>query len=419
MIKLTTHDSPTAHGAAGSTGPDAETRALRAMHDALAAMPTCNVVVAGKAGVGKSTLLNAVFGHEVAATGSGRSVTKRIRRHALPGTQVAIFDAPGVELGRNVEELIADYETEIDRRARRSQGEYLHMLWYCVRTDSRRFEDFEARFLEALAPRVTTILVLTQCLDATEPSMEAFRGHLASRGLPVSGIVPTLAMPRVLGAVTVPTHGLTELVGLTLQNLPTATHRAFVNAQRVAVDDKAEEARTYAEQRLSEIHSRWRRLKRASENSVAVDDRTCNQILDTLAGIAAIFGEPSGAARALKALVPLTVGAPKDMATPGMAMVASRSMTQIMQRRQMGVPLRDPRGVLAMINLAIVGGMAARDSWIHHKVALEVTKQLRLGVLAAIPVFRETALSKAQGHKLSDQAIQGAYARQLRAQTEE
>jgi hypothetical protein len=389
------------------------------MHSALAAMPTCNVIVAGKAGVGKSTLLNAVFGHEVAATGVGRSVTKRIRRHALPGTHVAIFDAPGVELGSNVEELIADYETEIDRRARRSEGEYLHMLWYCVRTDSRRFEVFESKFLEALAPKVSTILVLTQCLDATEPSTEAFRGHLAGLGLPVAGIVPTLAIPRVLGAVTVPTHGLTELVGVTRQNLPTATHHAFVNAQRVAVDDKAEEARTYAEQRLSQIYITWRRLKHASEYSVAVDDKRRDQILETLAGIAAIFGEPAGAARALEALVPLTIGAPRDMVTPEMAMVASRSMTQIMDRRQKGIPLRDPWGVLAMISLAIAGGAAAHDAWNHHKVALEATKQLRLGVLAAIPVFRETALSEAQGHKLSGHAIRQAYVRQRSAQTHE
>lgn len=37
-----------------------------------------NVLIVGKTGVGKSTLINAVFGDKVAKTGSGKPVTQEI-----------------------------------------------------------------------------------------------------------------------------------------------------------------------------------------------------------------------------------------------------------------------------------------------------------------------------------------------------
>ena len=41
-------------------------------------LPTANIMVVGGTGVGKSTLLNAIFGSELAATGKGKPVTKQI-----------------------------------------------------------------------------------------------------------------------------------------------------------------------------------------------------------------------------------------------------------------------------------------------------------------------------------------------------
>ena len=45
---------------------------------------TANIMVAGKTGTGKSTLLNAIFGEEVATTGTGRPVLKRNSETAQP-----------------------------------------------------------------------------------------------------------------------------------------------------------------------------------------------------------------------------------------------------------------------------------------------------------------------------------------------
>ena len=61
-------------------------------------LPTANIMVAGITGTGKSTLLNAVFGAEVAATGKGRPVTEQIDEYQSTDIPIHIWDTVGLEL---------------------------------------------------------------------------------------------------------------------------------------------------------------------------------------------------------------------------------------------------------------------------------------------------------------------------------
>lgn len=53
------------------------------------------LVVVGRTGAGKSTLVNTLFGRNVAETGTRSDVTTGVARYVLPRTGVAIFDTPG------------------------------------------------------------------------------------------------------------------------------------------------------------------------------------------------------------------------------------------------------------------------------------------------------------------------------------
>mgnify|MGYP002519665734 CR=1 FL=1 len=56
-----------------------------------------NVLIMGKTGVGKSTLINAIFGSKVAKTGSGKPITQQIQEHQI-NDDFSIFDSKGLEV---------------------------------------------------------------------------------------------------------------------------------------------------------------------------------------------------------------------------------------------------------------------------------------------------------------------------------
>src|ERR1041384_3099123 len=63
------------------------------------------VLIAGRSGVGKSTLINAVFQGNLARTGQGKPVTQEIREYTKPGMPIALIDSRGLELERYRETL--------------------------------------------------------------------------------------------------------------------------------------------------------------------------------------------------------------------------------------------------------------------------------------------------------------------------
>ena len=97
-----------------------------------------NILITGQTGVGKSTLVNAIFRAELAEEGVGRPVTQRVQRHDAPGVPVTIFDTPGIELGDAKDAVIADFKTH-HRRVAPGRRRELHppcLVLHRCRTDA-------------------------------------------------------------------------------------------------------------------------------------------------------------------------------------------------------------------------------------------------------------------------------------------
>ena len=62
-----------------------------------------NIIVAGKTGVGKSTLINAVFRDNLAETGMGKPITSHMRKITKKDVPLSIYDTRGFELGKEVQ----------------------------------------------------------------------------------------------------------------------------------------------------------------------------------------------------------------------------------------------------------------------------------------------------------------------------
>lgn len=124
-----------------------------------------NILISGQTGVGKSTLINAVFRVPLAEEGTGKPVTKNVQRYDVAGVPVTIYDTPGIELGHAKKDVIRDYTKTIADSRKGGPDEVIHVAWYCIDAGQTRVQDYDVEIIRALSAQVPVILVLTQCID--------------------------------------------------------------------------------------------------------------------------------------------------------------------------------------------------------------------------------------------------------------
>jgi uncharacterized protein (DUF697 family)/GTP-binding protein EngB required for normal cell division len=208
----------------------------------MAKLGHANILISGQTGVGKSTLINAVFRVPLADEGTGKPVTKHVQRYDVPGVPVTIFDTPGIELGQAKNDVIREYKKTITDSRKGPPDGVIHAAWYCVDAGQARIQDYDIEIVRALADEVPVILVLTQCID--DGRAAALDAAIVQEDLPIEGSpVHTLARERRLAGQALPSKGLEELVERTNDILPEAVKRAFVNAQGVVIRLKVNQGR--------------------------------------------------------------------------------------------------------------------------------------------------------------------------------
>lgn len=223
----------------------------KAWQDRAAEIGRFNLAIFGKTGVGKSTLVNAIFGAEIAATGIGEPVTRAEHLYLHQSGTLGVLDTRGLEVGRDNDKLLAELKDYLRDMRRRPLAEQIHVAWYCVRAGDRRFEPTEGDFVRALHELgLPVILVLTQVPRSVgpggggrvHPDAEALAASIAALDLPIQdGLIHyTMALGDEFTGQTA--YGLQELLDATFRGAPSGVAHAITSAQRIDFDRKRERA---------------------------------------------------------------------------------------------------------------------------------------------------------------------------------
>ncbi|WP_062460836.1 GTPase family protein [Demequina soli] len=231
-----------------------------ALHTALreerARIGRFNLAIVGGTGVGKSSLVNAVFGEGLAPTGVGLPVTRGVQYYTNADASLGIWDFEGFEIGKVPGDLVRENLQVIEDGPREK---HISAVWYCVTSSADRLTQPDIDQITAFAAGgLPVIVVLTKTIRARDfpggkwkPSaqVEAFAEWIASpfdhQGeaieLPIAGIALTAAVDQ--GKHGGPAHGLGELLDMTLALAPDEAQEALVVAQRLSLPLKRALAR--------------------------------------------------------------------------------------------------------------------------------------------------------------------------------
>jgi len=197
------------------------------------------ILIAGRSGVGKSTLINSVFQQNLAETGQGRPVTKNTREIRKNNAPITILDTRGLEMS-DFKGTLGELEKTIkDRCSDRDSNNHVHVAWLCIQEDGRRVESAESDLLDMLSNHVPVITVITKARSDNGFRQEVWRILSKSKN-----VVRVRAISEILdeGHILHP-MGLDSLISITSEVIPEGKRRALAAAQKADIDYKKTQSR--------------------------------------------------------------------------------------------------------------------------------------------------------------------------------
>jgi len=197
-----------------------------------------NILIAGKTGVGKSTLINAVFQGNMAETGQGKPVTKCTKEITKEGVPVSIFDTRGLET-KEYKETLGELEKFVgEKRSETDINRQIHVAWVCITEDSRRVEDAEIELVDMLSKFMPVIGVITK-----SRADNGFQAEVRKLLPNTRNVIRVRAIEETLDeGIKLPQLNLEKLVELTEEVIPEGRRNAFIAAQKASLKHKISRA---------------------------------------------------------------------------------------------------------------------------------------------------------------------------------
>lgn len=128
-----------------------------------------NILICGATGVGKSSVVNKLFGQEIAKVASGEPVTRGIQKYESVSMSVVLYDSEGYEIGseklHSFKENIIDF---IDKKKGDEMYDHIHLVWYCISAANKRITDLDISTIKDINNKNVKVCVLFTQIDSVD-----------------------------------------------------------------------------------------------------------------------------------------------------------------------------------------------------------------------------------------------------------
>lgn len=185
-----------------------------------------SILLAGGTGVGKSSLINKIFGRNIAKTNIGKPVTSLIEKFESEDLGVILYDSPGYEV-----EKVQQFEDEVIDIKKK---EAVNLVWYCIQASGHKITDFDIGTIKKFRENNLPVSIIFTKRDIVGKETIDKLKEVVNKEI---GEIDIYEMSSTV-EYEFYTKELQRLVSDAIKKLPDILRDAFISAQKVNLDEK-------------------------------------------------------------------------------------------------------------------------------------------------------------------------------------
>ncbi|WQY13060.1 50S ribosome-binding GTPase [Helicobacter pylori] len=124
---------------------------MEKLHEAIKKeKPIMNILLMGATGVGKSSLINALFGKEIAKAGVGKPITQHLEKYIDEQKGLILWDTKGIEAAdyhdtvQGIKQRMEEVSPSKGHDEKEAEEKIIHMAYLCILESYPRIEKRES-----------------------------------------------------------------------------------------------------------------------------------------------------------------------------------------------------------------------------------------------------------------------------------